>query len=85
MSNMVTNGAPQHFKNKYNFANLRFYKKNFGIELECHFHATAYKKSPWDGIGDNFKRLAARTSLQTSLKWLSSSAPKKIMLQMPKH
>lgn len=63
-----TDGASQHFKNKHNFMNLLHHKKDFGIEAEWHFHATAHGKGPCDGIGGNLKRLAARASLQASSK-----------------
>lgn len=62
----VSDGAPQHCKNKYNFFNLRFYKKDFGTEW--HFHTTAHGKEPCDGIGGNLKRFAARASLKYSPK-----------------
>lgn len=61
-----TDGAAQHFKNKYNFKNLLFHESDFGIPAEWHFHATAHGKGPCDGIGGNLKRLAARASLQVS-------------------
>lgn len=61
-----TDGAAQHFKNKYNLKNLQFHKQDFGILAEWHFHATAHGKGPCDGIGGNLKRLAARASLQLS-------------------
>ena len=61
-----TDGAAQHFKNKYNFINLLHHEMGFGIPAEWHFHATAHGKGPCDGIGGNLKRLAALASL-TSL------------------
>lgn len=45
-----TDGAAQHFKNKYNLKNLQFHKQDFGILAEWHFHATAHGKGPCDGI-----------------------------------
>ena len=54
----ITDGAPQHFKNRFN------YKQDFGTDAEFHFHATAHGKGPCDGLGGNLKRLAARASLQ---------------------
>lgn len=59
-----TDGASQHFKNKYNFANLLRHTEDFGIPAEWHFFATAHGKGPCDGTGGNLKRLAARASLQ---------------------
>lgn len=61
-----SDGAPQHFKNKYNFTNLLYHKDDFGIFAEWHFHATAHEKGPCDGIGRNLKRLARKASLQRS-------------------
>lgn len=59
-----TDGASQHFKNRFNFINLCHYKEDFDSEAEIHFHATAHGKGPCDGVGGNLKRLAIRASLQ---------------------
>lgn len=59
-----TDGAAQHYKNRFNFANLLNHKKDFGIDAEWHFHETSHGKGPCDGVGGNLKRLAARASLQ---------------------
>lgn len=59
-----TDGAAQHYKNRFNFSNLMKHKEDFGVDAEWHFHATAHGKGPCDGIGGNLKRLAARASLQ---------------------
>ena len=59
-----TDGASQHFKNRFNFVNLIFYKEDFNAEAEIHFHATSHGKGPCDGLGGNLKRLATRASLQ---------------------
>jgi len=82
-----TDGASQHFKNKYNFSNLLHHQKDFGLLAEWHFHATSHGKGPCDGIGGNLKRLAARASLQKSsddqiltphalFKWAENNLPK---------
>lgn len=62
----LTDGAGQHFKNKSNFQNLLFHQKDFGVEAEWHFYATAHGKGACDGIGANLKRGAKRASLQIS-------------------
>ena len=59
----MTDGAKQHFKNKYQMANLLNHEKDFGIKAEWHFSATAHGKSSYDGIGAIFKREARRFSL----------------------
>lgn len=59
-----TDGAAQHFKNKFSFANLLKHKEDFGIPAEHHFFATFHGKGPCDGLGDALKRGAARASLQ---------------------
>lgn len=59
-----TDGAPQHFKNRFNFVNLFYYRDDFGTGAEFHFHATSHGKGPCDGLGGNLKRLARRASLQ---------------------
>ena len=69
-----TDGAAQHFKNKYNFINLLHHEMDLGIPAKWHFHATAHGKGPCDGIGGNLKRLTARASLQASSKDLILTA-----------
>lgn len=59
----MTDGAKQHFKNKYSIANLRQHQADFGITAEWHYSATAHGKSAYDGIGATFKREAYRASL----------------------
>ncbi|KYN27429.1 hypothetical protein ALC57_03185 [Trachymyrmex cornetzi] len=59
-----TDGAKQHFKNRYQMANLLCHEQDFGIKAEWHFHATAHGKGACDGVGAAFKREATRASLQ---------------------
>lgn len=73
----ITDGAPQHFKNKFNFVNLYYHKHDFDADAEIHFHATAHGKGPCDGIGGNLKRLAKRASLQLPAR-KSINSPKKL-------
>ncbi|EFN76306.1 hypothetical protein EAI_07811, partial [Harpegnathos saltator] len=56
----MTDGAKQHFKNRYQIANLIHHKADFGIEAVWHFSATAHGKSGYDGIGATFKKEAYR-------------------------
>lgn len=58
-----SDGAKQHFKNRYQIKNLMNHEKDFGITAEWHYHATAHGKNACDGIGATFKREAARASL----------------------
>lgn len=58
-----SDGAKQHFKNKFQIINLIHHEKDFGVKAEWHVHATAHGKSASDGIGALFKREAARYSL----------------------
>lgn len=58
-----TDGAKQHFKNRYQMINLMHHEEDFGLTAEWHFHATAHGKNACDGIGATFKREAARVSL----------------------
>lgn len=91
----ITDGAPQHFKNKFNFVNLFKYKDDFKVDAEFHFHATSHGKGPCDGLGGNLKRLAARASLQLSsdraitsalklYEWAKSSLPQTSVYYCPK-
>lgn len=59
----VSDGAKQHFKNKYQMINLMNHKTDFGVQAEWHCHATAHGKGVSDGVGALFKREAARASL----------------------
>lgn len=58
-----SDGANQHFKNKYQMINLIHHQEDFNVSAEWHVHATAHGKSASDGIGALFKREAVRHSL----------------------
>lgn len=58
-----SDGAKQHFKNKFQMKNLIHHEEDFGVRAEWHVHATAHGKGASDGIGALFKREAARNSL----------------------
>lgn len=60
----VTDGAAQHYKNRYQIANLLSHREDFGIDAEAHYHATAHGKTACDGVGAVLKREARRRSLQ---------------------
>ena len=59
-----SDGAPQQYKNYKNVINLAYHKKDFSVEAEWHFYATAHGKGPCDGLGATVKRAAVRASLQ---------------------
>lgn len=59
----TSDGAKQHFKNKFQIANLVHHKEDFNIDAEWHYSATAHGKGACDGIGATFKREAYRASL----------------------
>lgn len=58
-----SDGAKQHFKNKFQMVNLIHHDEDFGVKAEWHVHATAHGKGASDGVGALFKREAARNSL----------------------
>jgi len=58
-----SDGAKQHFKNKFVVSNLIYHERDFGIPAKWHYHATAHGKNACDGIGATFKREATRASL----------------------
>lgn len=60
-----TDGAKQHYKNKFQMINLVYHKKDFGIVPEWHYHATSHGKEACDGLSAILKREATRASLQT--------------------
>lgn len=61
-----SDGAGSQYKNKFNFINLLNHNKDFGIDFEWHFFATAHGKGACDGIGGCIKRNAYRASLQNN-------------------
>lgn len=64
----MTDGAKQHFKNRFQMANLINHEDDFGVKAEWHFCATAHGKSCYDGLGAIFKREAYRASLKAKPK-----------------
>ncbi|EFN72189.1 hypothetical protein EAG_00421, partial [Camponotus floridanus] len=62
----VTDGAKQHFKNRYQMSSLMRHKKDFLVDAEWHCFATAHGKGSCDGVGAIVKREATRASLQAS-------------------
>lgn len=56
-----SDGAKQHFKNKYQMINLIHHREDFNVSAEWHVYAKS--KSASDGIGALFKREAVRYSL----------------------
>lgn len=59
----ITDGAKQHFKNRYQIANLIHHKEDFHIDAEWHYTAISHGKSMYDGIGATFKKQTYRASL----------------------
>lgn len=60
----VSDGAKQHFKNRFQMSNLLQHKNDFGVEAEWHFTPTAHGKGAHDGLAASFKREARRASLK---------------------
>lgn len=58
-----SDGAKQHFKNKFQMINLIHHEEDFGVKADWSVHTTAHGKAASDGIGALFKREAARNSL----------------------
>ncbi|EFN62014.1 hypothetical protein EAG_10159, partial [Camponotus floridanus] len=56
----VTDGAKQHFKNRYQMSSLMRHKKDFLVDAEWHCFATAHGKGSCDGVGAIVKREATR-------------------------
>lgn len=59
-----SDGAASQYKNKYNFINLLYHKKDFKIDADWNFFASAHGKGACDGIGGVVKRNAYRSTLQ---------------------
>ncbi|EZA50874.1 hypothetical protein X777_10882 [Ooceraea biroi] len=62
----VSDGAKQHFKNRYQMCNLMYHRTDFNIDAEWYFFGTAHGKGACDGVGAIVKREATRASLQAS-------------------
>lgn len=60
----VSDGARQHFKNKFQICNLKNHVKEFKIAAEWHFSASAHGKCACDGLGASFKREVFRASMK---------------------
>lgn len=56
----ITDGAAQHYKNRYQMANLLCHEEDFGVKAEWHFHTTAHGKTASDGIDALLKRIYIR-------------------------
>lgn len=63
-----TDGAKQHFKNRFQIDLLRHHKEDFGCEAEWHFNTTAHGRSEYDGLGATFKTKAYKASLKANAK-----------------
>lgn len=59
-----SDGAGSQYKNRFNFLNLLYHERDFGVQAEWNFFATAHGKGACDGIGGCVKRNAYRASLQ---------------------
>lgn len=60
----ASDGAVQHFKNRYQMVNMVNHEEDFSIKAEWHYNATAHGKSSCDGVGSVLKSQATRASLQ---------------------
>lgn len=60
----ITDGAPSHYKNKFNFANLTNHEKDFNLTAEWHMTPTAHGKSECDGFGGNVKKRVREASVR---------------------
>lgn len=62
-THVFTDGAGSQYKNKYNFTNITFMKKDFQMDVEWNFHASSHGKCPCDGVAGTLKRAAHKYSL----------------------
>ncbi|CAF3366547.1 unnamed protein product [Rotaria socialis] len=54
----LSDGAGQHFKNKYSMLNLCLHHKDFGLHAQWLFYSTSHGKGPCDGLGSCVKAAA---------------------------
>ncbi|KAK3920021.1 ATP-dependent 6-phosphofructokinase, muscle type [Frankliniella fusca] len=64
ISDYNKHSTTQHFKNKYNAANLMHHKEDFDVEAEWHYFATSHGKGPADGLAGSAKSCARKHALQ---------------------
>lgn len=62
--NYLTDGCGCQYKNKYNFLNLLYHKRDFKTDAKWDFHPTAHGKNLCDEVGGTVKRNAYRASHQ---------------------
>jgi hypothetical protein len=78
-----SDGGPAHYKNKYNFANLSFFEKEYSMKVRWNFWASGHGKNACDGIDGSTKRQFRLASLrgemlitcQQLLEWAESNIP----------
>ncbi|KAJ8685341.1 hypothetical protein QAD02_021134 [Eretmocerus hayati] len=63
----VSDGAAGQYQNRFNFQNLCFHQRDFGVAGEWHFFATSHGKEPCDGVGGTLKRAETKASLRRPL------------------
>lgn len=68
-----SDGAPQQYKNKYNFLDLCLFKKEFKLDAEWHFFATSHCKSACDALGGTFKRNSRIHNMQQPVNGLTNA------------
>lgn len=59
-----SDGSGSQYKNRYNFSNICYHKKDFDLEAEWHFFASCHGKNACDGVGGTTKREVTKASLQ---------------------
>ena len=63
-----TDGCAGQYKNCKKICNLTYHSNDFELQATWNFFATSHGKQPCDGIGGTVKRIAAKASLQRTLK-----------------
>ena len=53
---IFSDGAGQHFKQKFTISNITFYEMELGVKCNWHFFATSHGKGAVDGVGGTVKR-----------------------------
>lgn len=71
-----TDGAKQHFKNRYQIDLLRHHQQDFGLDADWHFNTIAHGRSVYDGLGAVLKTAAYKHSLKVDAKNAIVTYPK---------
>lgn len=69
-----SDGCSGQYKNRFCMGNVLRHRREYGIDAEWHFHATAHGKNRCDAIGGIVKSVAFRATIQKSTEQQMTNA-----------